>query len=176
MNYDIHDKELLAIVIAFKTWRVYLEGAKHTVLVKTDHKNLTYFTTTKELTQRQARWAEVLLQYNFKIIHYKGNENRRANTLSQQPNYKHKSKKADPAILKENKDGTISYNHQILAATINIRMTMTNKLTNKTRKDKMIQEMIKDSTENNKLTIDNKGLVYMHNLIYVPKSMRNKII
>ena len=50
LNYDIHNKELLAIVIAFKTWRVYLEGAKHTILVKTDHKNLTFFTTTKELT------------------------------------------------------------------------------------------------------------------------------
>ena len=35
LNYDIHNKELLAIVIAFKTWRTYLEGAQHTVLVKT---------------------------------------------------------------------------------------------------------------------------------------------
>ena len=85
-------------------------------------------------------------------------------------------KKADPAILKENEDGTISYNHQILAATINIGMTMTIKLINKTRKDKMIQEMIKNATENNKLSKDEKGLVYIHNLIYVPKSMRNKII
>ena len=49
LNYNIHNKELLAIVIAFKTWRTYLEGAQHTVLVKTDHKNLTFFTTTKEL-------------------------------------------------------------------------------------------------------------------------------
>jgi len=47
LNYDIHDKELLAIVTAFRVWRPYLEGAKHTIIVKTDHKNLTYFTTTK---------------------------------------------------------------------------------------------------------------------------------
>jgi hypothetical protein len=52
LNYDIHDKELLAIVTAFRVWRPYLEGAKHTIIVKTDHKNLTYFTTTKELTRR----------------------------------------------------------------------------------------------------------------------------
>ena len=50
LNYDIHNKELLAIVIAFKTWRVYLEGVKHTILMKTDHKNLTFFMTIKELT------------------------------------------------------------------------------------------------------------------------------
>jgi hypothetical protein len=60
LNYNIHDKELLAIVVAFKVWRVYLEGAKHTIIMKTDHKNLTFFTTTKELTRRQARWAETL--------------------------------------------------------------------------------------------------------------------
>jgi hypothetical protein len=60
LNYNIHDKELLAIVVAFKVWRVYLEGAKHTIIMKTDHKNLMFFTTTKELTRRQARWAETL--------------------------------------------------------------------------------------------------------------------
>jgi hypothetical protein len=55
LNYDIHNKELLAIVVAFKVWRVYLEGAKHTIIIKTDHKNLTFFMTMKELTRRQAR-------------------------------------------------------------------------------------------------------------------------
>ena len=85
-------------------------------------------------------------------------------------------KKADPAILKENEDGMISYNHQILAATIDIGTTMMIKLINKTRKDKTIQEMIENATENEKLSKDKKGLVYMHNLIYMSKSMRNKII
>ena len=119
----------------------------------------------------------MLSQYDFKIIYCKGNDNRRANTLSQRPDYERNlKKKADPAILKENKDGTISYNHQILAATIDIGMTMMTKLINKTQKDKMIQEMIKNATENDKLSKDKKGLVYMHNLIYMLKSMRNKII
>jgi hypothetical protein len=55
LNYNIHDKELLAIVSALKVWRTYLEGAEHQVLVKSDHKNLTFFTSTKELTRQQAR-------------------------------------------------------------------------------------------------------------------------
>ena len=50
-NYEIHDKELLAIVEAFKKWRMYLEGAQHTITVYTDHQNLLYFTTTKQLNQ-----------------------------------------------------------------------------------------------------------------------------
>jgi hypothetical protein len=55
LNYDVHDKELLAIVEAASHWRCYLEGARHTVSVLTDHKNLIYFTTTKKLTRRQVR-------------------------------------------------------------------------------------------------------------------------
>ena len=54
LNYDIYDKELLAIFEAFKTWRHYLKGFTLLVNVVTDHKNLTYFSTTKILTQRQA--------------------------------------------------------------------------------------------------------------------------
>ena len=50
MNYEIYDKELLAIFGAFKQWRNYLEGAVHTTLVLSDHKNLEYFATTKQLT------------------------------------------------------------------------------------------------------------------------------
>ena len=65
-NYDIHDKELLAIVQALQQWRVYAEGAP-SLIIYSDHKNLTTFTTTKELNRRQVRWAELLGQYKFKI-------------------------------------------------------------------------------------------------------------
>ena len=50
LNYNIHNKELLAIVSAFKHWRIYLKGAPKTIIVKTDHMNLMYFMTMKELT------------------------------------------------------------------------------------------------------------------------------
>ena len=50
LNYEIYDKELLAIFDAFRQWRNYLEGSTHVVLVLSDHKNLEYFATTKQLT------------------------------------------------------------------------------------------------------------------------------
>jgi len=53
INYEIHDKELLAIADFFKHWRRYLEGAKHQVQVFSDHQNLEYFTTTKVLNWQQ---------------------------------------------------------------------------------------------------------------------------
>src|SRR5450755_408266 len=87
LNYDIHDKELLAIVEAFKEWRVYLKGPQHQVLVYTDYKNLVAFTTTKQLNRRQTRWAELLSTYNFRIVYRKGSENAKADALSRRPDY-----------------------------------------------------------------------------------------
>src|ERR1700728_1674112 len=54
LNYDTHDKELLAIFEAFQKWQHYLEGSGSPIDVVTDHKNLEYFSTTKLLTRRQA--------------------------------------------------------------------------------------------------------------------------
>ena len=67
LNYDTHDKELLAIFEAFRTWRHYLEGSGIPIDVVTDHKNLEYFATSKVLTRRQARWSEFLSQFNMVI-------------------------------------------------------------------------------------------------------------
>ncbi|CAG8629831.1 4306_t:CDS:2, partial [Acaulospora colombiana] len=66
-NYDTHDKELLAIFECFTIWRHYLEGAELPIDVVTDHNNLTYFSTTKMLTRRQARWSEYLCTFNLLI-------------------------------------------------------------------------------------------------------------
>jgi len=67
MNYDIHNKELLAIYEAFCKWRHYLEGMSIPVEVLTDHKNLIYFQESKSLFRYQARWLEFLLYFNMII-------------------------------------------------------------------------------------------------------------
>ena len=69
INYEIHDKELLAIVNAFKHWHRYCEGATNQVQVFSDHQNLEYFTTTKILNQHQARWAQELAGIDFHIYY-----------------------------------------------------------------------------------------------------------
>lgn len=81
-NYTVHDKELLAIVQTFKHFRSWLHGSPEPVKVWSDHKALTHFLTTTKLTQRHARWAEVLGEYRFQIQHIKGRENRAADALS----------------------------------------------------------------------------------------------
>jgi hypothetical protein len=51
-NYEIHDGELLAIVLAFKEWRQYTEGSQYTVEVICDYENLKYFMSTKVFNRR----------------------------------------------------------------------------------------------------------------------------
>ena len=89
INYDIHDKEMSAIVDSFKQWEHWLIGSLHPVLVYTDHKNLEYFTMTKVLNRRQARWADYLSLFDFKIIFRPGRENGKADALS---------RRADPGL------------------------------------------------------------------------------
>lgn len=69
-NYEIYDKELLAIIRAFEQWRPELEGNGPPVEVLTDHRNLEYYMTTKQLSRRQARWSEFLSRFNF-VIKYR---------------------------------------------------------------------------------------------------------
>ena len=56
-NYDVGDRELLAIKFALEEWRYLLEGAIHPIIIFTDHKNLEYLRSAKRLRPRQARWA-----------------------------------------------------------------------------------------------------------------------
>jgi hypothetical protein len=53
-NYNIHDKEMLAVMRALEEWRHFLKGAKEKVKIWMDHKNLEYFITVKKLNSRQA--------------------------------------------------------------------------------------------------------------------------
>jgi len=69
-NYEIHDKEMLAIVRALEEWRHFVEGVEHRCEFWTDHKNLQNFMTAKKLNRRQARWSLLLARFNFVMHHH----------------------------------------------------------------------------------------------------------
>lgn len=71
-NYDIHDKELLAIVKCVKEWNSELRGLKKPFTILTDHKNLEPFGSKKVLNERQVRWMEILAPLNFTLKHRPG--------------------------------------------------------------------------------------------------------
>ena len=39
-QYDVHDREMLAIIEALEQWRTYLQKIKHQIIIKLNHKNL----------------------------------------------------------------------------------------------------------------------------------------
>jgi RNase H-like domain found in reverse transcriptase/Reverse transcriptase (RNA-dependent DNA polymerase)/Integrase zinc binding domain/Chromo (CHRromatin Organisation MOdifier) domain len=116
-NYEIYDKELLAIVKALEEWRPELQGTGEPFEIITDHKNLQTFMTTKQLNQRQVRWAEFLSQFNFVIVYRPGSKATLPDALSRLPGLKpadadderlrHRNQvvlppeKLDPSILEE---------------------------------------------------------------------------
>ena len=82
--YDIHDKEMLAIVSALAEWRAELEGLQREdrFSILTDHQALEYFMTKRKLNARQIRWLEKLSHYQFLIRYRPGKRNAIADTLS----------------------------------------------------------------------------------------------
>jgi len=85
-NYPTHEQELLAVVHALKTWRYYLDGSHF--IVYTDHATLQHFPTQPKLTRRQARWMELLQEYNFTFKYKKGSDNIVPDALSRRPDHR----------------------------------------------------------------------------------------
>jgi len=86
-NYEIHDKEMLAIIHALEEWRHFLEGATHLVEIWTDHKNLEYFITAKKLNHRQACWSLHLARFDFLLYHCPGRTMGKPDALSRRADH-----------------------------------------------------------------------------------------
>ena len=110
LNYEIHNKKLLAIVDSFKQWKVYLKEFRHQIQVYTDHKNLLYFMITKVLNWRQIRWSKKLSLYNFQIQYQKESENSKINVLSRRADHMTDKSQVNQTILQQNQNNFIIYN------------------------------------------------------------------
>ena len=86
-NYEIHDKEMLAIICAREEWRHFLEGVKHKFGVQIDHKNLEYFMSAKKLNCWQARWSLFLAWFDFVLHHHPGKSMGKPDALSRRANH-----------------------------------------------------------------------------------------
>ena len=85
-NYDIHDRELLAVYRGLTHNRHILLGSPHPVTVLTDHKNLEYYRKPQNINRRVARYIPHLADYNFTLAHIPGSTNK-ADALSRRPDY-----------------------------------------------------------------------------------------
>ena len=87
INYEIYDKELLAIIDSLATWRYLCIGSPHPIIIFTDHNNLRYFMSSKRLNRRQARWSLFLADFNFELHVRPGPTQLVADPLSRQRKY-----------------------------------------------------------------------------------------
>ena len=80
-NYQIFEKEALAVQLALAFWRhLLMDGPEFDIW--TDHKNIEYFREPQKLNRRQARWQAELQNYNCKIHYRPGRLNVVADALS----------------------------------------------------------------------------------------------
>ena len=81
-NYEIHNKEMLAIIRGLENWRHLLENARFKFKIWIDHKNLEYFMKAQKLNWRQAQWALYLSRFDFTLKHVPGTKMEKTDGLS----------------------------------------------------------------------------------------------
>ena len=78
---------MLAIIRALQEWRHFVEGAEHQFEIWTDHKNLEYFMSAKQLNRRQARWSLYLARFDFQLHHKPGKSMGKPDALSRRADH-----------------------------------------------------------------------------------------
>ena len=194
-NYQIYDRELLAVKEGCKTWKYVLMGSPHPVIIHCDHKNLGFYKKENKVTPRQARWLEFLQGFNLLWEYVPGSKLIQADALSRRPDHVQDDTDNDNEyyilITPERIISRLSrfYDNQILQnMNIHIRSTFTDlaeEIGNKTKEDnfaKKISENLKKGTTpiRSKLSDWNEvhGIYRYQDKVYVPENatLRHEII
>jgi len=86
-NYEIYDKELLAVIRELEEYRYHLKEHLYKIEIWSDHQNLTFFRTAQKLTRRQARWALFMTHFDFVLYYKPGKTIQVKDPLSRQADY-----------------------------------------------------------------------------------------
>ena len=170
-NYEIYDKKLLAIVEALTKWRQYLLNAMEPFEIWTDHKNLKYFREPHKLNGWQARWYLKLQDYNFTLWYILGKTNIKADILSRKDQVNTKDNKKNVQLLKE----------ELWTRRTAVEVTMLKKMTTTDdlelmkeikRKNTKEWEVVQVLENNNRLSWEENGIVYVEGRIYITNNKR----
>ncbi|SJL18527.1 uncharacterized protein ARMOST_22120 [Armillaria ostoyae] len=169
-NYEIYDKELLAIMLALSKWRHYLMGALEDIEIWTDHQNLQYFRKPQKLNRRQARWVTELAEYHFVLKHKPGTANVKADLLSRRSDHDQGED--------DNGDITVLSPEHFRAMIMPTASETHERVRTATRQKELWDKSIATSLEHERGITERNGILYYDNRIYVPRhsSLRGEII
>jgi len=168
VNYTIYDKELLAIITAFETWRHHLEGAKFPVQVITDHKNLLYFKKPQHLNQRQIRWSLFLSKFDYRIAFRSGAKSGKPDALSRRPDFKSDSSSESQPVI----------NNNAFCCAINDNISSLIEAQKADNYCKNILLKIRDKSNNIKSSLFSfvDGVLHFQKRIIIPSSLRARLL
>jgi hypothetical protein len=125
-NYDIYNRELLAVIHTLEEWQHYLHGTAHIVTVLTGHKNLTYFYQPHKPSHCQAHRNLFLQDFDLHFHHTLGTQMGPTDTLSHHDNVNTTDNNLELTLLPNN----------LLAHTINVFLA--NKISLSTPSDPLV--------------------------------------
>jgi hypothetical protein len=171
-NYDIYDRELLAVIHALEEWQHYLLGTSHVVTVLTDHKNLTYFRQPHKLSRRQARWNLFLQDFDLHFCHIPGMQMGPADALSRRDNVDTADDNVELTLLPDN----------LFARAIDVALA--DKISLSTPSDPLVLSALQALDEGASLFprarredwLYQEGKLYFRGCLYVPEGARRDII
>ena len=159
-RYRVHEQELLAIVCALREWRHYLHGEKF--IVETDHKSLKYIQTQPTLTARQARWTELLAEYDYEVRYKEGKENIAADALSRRSDH-------------ENEKEIVNHLGNANVSSVDVGSEMKKLIASSYLKDPVCKRIIEAPSQ--EFTVKDK-VIYFNHRIVIPdnKEIKTKIL
>ncbi|SJL08820.1 uncharacterized protein ARMOST_12191 [Armillaria ostoyae] len=160
-NYEIYDKELLAIMLALDEWRHYLMGAAVDFEIWTDHQNLQYFRKPQKLNRRQARWVTELAEYHFTLHHKPGASNKKADLLSRRADH--------PQGQDDNDEITVLSPEHFRTMIMPTTNETHEHIKSATRSHQKWDQGIANSLNHEKGIKERDGLLYYDQRIYVPR-------
>ena len=158
-----------------------MEGPAYPIDIVIDHKNLEYFSTTKVLTWRQARWSEYLSQFNLVIRFRPGRLGTKPDALTRRWDVYPKGGNTGYAIVNPHNFKPI-FTQEQLAASVQATVLLFSSLCTATVIDLSILHQdillalpsdpiaIKHISADGWWSTDPNGLLLLDNRIYIPSA------
>ena len=171
-NYDIYDRELLAVIHTLEHWRHYLQGTAHPITLLTDHKNLTYFRQPQKLSHRQARWMMFLQDFDLHFVHIPGSAMGPADALSRLP---------DPDTSSDNVDVTVLPDDLFICT---IDVALVDKISSSSSSNPLVVSALQNLSVGSPLFPHSSlsdwhfsnSLLYFKNRLYIPAAARHDLV